>query len=283
MKINQSQNVSNINKSTNIKEKKLTKKNYNNSLKDIRFIQTNYYLNDYNFYNKNNLKMNKIRQEKIKEHKKKIDKEKKNNLMPKMLYFNKFIHSETKKFSKNNFKTIPGTHSGAHIPTLKYFSKTNRNDDYKTIKQAIKNKSIELKSKRHIKKTIKAFDDLLQCIDGFKIRNREKRLQMLLNTDDNNNKENNDDDEFNVENYNFDEYKQRYKSEKNKNKNNTSQTGENNDNNSDLQFDENLLNNLQNNNNENIYITAQKTSIEENKKANNNSMKQSKSSINFYN
>ena len=280
MKINQSQNVSNINKSTNIKEKKLTKKNYNNSLKDIRFIQTNYYLNDYNFYNKNNLKMNKIRQEKIKEHKKKIDKEKKNNLMPKMLYFNKFIHSETKKFSKNNFKTIPGTSSEAHIPTLKYFSKTKRNDDYKTIKQAIKNKSIEQKSKRHIKKTIKAFDDLLQCIDGFKIRNREKRLQMLLNTDDNNNKENNDDDdEFNVENYNFDEYKQRYKSEKNKNKNNTSQTGENNDNNSDLQFDENLLNNFQNNNNENIYITAQKTSIEENKKANNNSMKQSKSSI----
>ena len=54
-----------------------------NSTKDIRFIQTNYYLNDFNFYNKNILKMNKLRQEKIKQHKLTIDNDKRNNLMPK--------------------------------------------------------------------------------------------------------------------------------------------------------------------------------------------------------
>ena len=285
MKFNKSQNVSKMDKSTDKIEKKLTKKKDNNSLKDIRFIQTNYYLNDYNFYNKNNLKMSKLREAKIKEHKKKIDKEKKNNLMPKMLYFNKFIHTETKRLSKNNIKKIPITQSGDDLDIIKYYSKTNRNDDYKKITQAIISKSIEQNSKTHIKRTIKAFDELLECVDGLKIRNREKRFQLLLNNykDNDNNKENNEnyEDEFNIENYNFDEYKQKYKSVK---RNITSQTGYNNNsgnilNDIDLQLDEHLLNNIQNRNNENIYITAQKTDINENKKINDNAMRQNKFSI----
>ena len=291
MKFNKNQNEEKKNKSTDKKEKTIIKNHNTNSLKDIRFIQTNYYLNDYNFYNKNNLKMLKLREEKIKEHKKKIDTEKKNNLMPKMLYFNKFINSETKRFSKNIFKSSPNTLSKNEINNLKYLSNTHRNEDYNTIKNAIITKSIEQKSKRHIKRTIKAFDELLTCVDGLNLRNRDKRLQMMLNNnkdfDNNNNKDNNenDDDEFNVENYNFDEYKQKYKNEKIQKRNNTSQTGdiidsENAINDIDMHIDEHLIKNIQYRNNDNIYITAPKTDIDENKTINDSSMRQNKSTIN---
>ena len=79
--------------------------------------------------------------------------------MPKMLYFNKFINSETKRFSKNIFKSSPNTLSKNEINNLKYLANTHRNEDYNTIKNAIITKSIEQKSKRHIKKTIKVFDE----------------------------------------------------------------------------------------------------------------------------
>ena len=89
--------------------------------------------------------------------------------------------------------------------------------------------------------------------------------------DNNNNKDNNenDDDEFNVENYNFDEYKQKYKNEKIQKRNNTSQTGdiidsENVINDIDMHIDEHLIKNIQYRNNDNIYITAPKTDIDEN-------------------
>ena len=289
MKFNKSQNKTKTNKSPDKKDKKLLKKNVTNSLKDIRFIQTNYYLNEYNFFNKNNLKMLKLREAKIKEHKKKMNLEKKNNIMPKMLYFNKFINSETNHFSRNNFKIILNKPSKNEINNIKYLSTTHHNEDYNTIKNAIISKSIEQKSKRHIKRTIKAFDELLTCVDGLNLR-RDKRLQAMLS---NNNKENNDiiidinendEDEFNIENYNFDEYKQKYKTEKIKKRNNTSQIGVNIDsgniiNDIDFHIDKHLMKNIQYRNNDNIYITAQKTEIDKNKAINDDSKGQNKSSI----
>ena len=237
-----------------------------NSTKDIRFIQTNYYLNDFNFYNKNILKMNKLRQEKIKQHKLTIDNDKRNNLMPKILYFNKFIHSQPKPFSKNDYRAIPSTHIREKILIPKNSLKSRKINEYKAIEKAILNTSIEQNSKRHIKRTIKAFDELLQYVDGFKIKNREKRLQNLLNIDNNkndNNKENNEDDEdeLNIENYNFDEFRRQYNEEKLKQKNKMLQTADDIQtskiiNDIDIQIDPNLLAN-NNNNNENIYITAQ--------------------------
>lgn len=275
MELNKPESKPNIYKSPIKEGKKSIKKSINNSEKDIRFIQTNFYLNDYNYYNKNILKMNKLREEKIKEHKKTIDNDKKTNLMPKMLYFNKFFHSKPKIYQKNNLRLIPNPKSTENCTIQKNISKTNKNEEYEKIELAIKSKSIEQNSKRHIKKTIKAFDDLLQYVDGFKIKNREKRLRLLLseNNKDNNidkNKVETDDDEenLNVENYNFDEYRQRCKDEKKKHIENISKTEIDLDspdmiNDLDMQMKTNLL--LNDNNNDNIYIT-QNFRVDENSK-----------------
>ena len=109
-------------------------------------------------------------------------------------------------------------------------------------------------------------------IDGFKIKNREKRLKNLLNIDNNkndNNKENNEDDEdeLNIENYNFDEFRRQYNEEKLKQKNKMLQTADdiqtsNIINDIDIQIDPSLQGN---NNNENIYITAQNCKNNEDK------------------
>ena len=161
MEIKQNDKESKIKVITN-KHKNTSNKNFkNNSTKDIRFIQTNYYLNDFNFYNKNILKMNKLRQEKIKQHKLTIDNDKRNNLMPKILYFNKFIHSQPKPFSKNDYSSMPSTHIREKNILPKNSLKSRKINEYKTIEKAILNTSIEQNSKRHIKRTIKAFDELL--------------------------------------------------------------------------------------------------------------------------
>lgn len=248
-----------IETSTNTKDKKYNKKSLNNSEKDTRFIQTNYYLNDFNYYTKNNLKMSKLREEQIKQYKQTLYFDKQNNLMPKMLYFNKYINNE----QKINLCTTPNNNIKKHITKIKSISKTN-NDEYKKIEQAIINKSIEQKSKRHIKKTIKAFDDLLQCVEGFKIKNKEKGINLVLNGDKNNDIENKDDNEEDLvfENYNFDEYKKQYKKEKMKLKDNISKTAEeleskNLYNDIDIQINEQFLNN-NNDNEQHIYITAEK-------------------------
>ena len=123
MELNKPESKPNIYKSPIKEGKKSIKKSINNSEKDIRFIQTNFYLNDYNYYNKNILKMNKLREEKIKEHKKTIDNDKKTNLMPKMLYFNKFFHSKPKIYQKNNLRIIPNPKSTENSTIKKIFQK----------------------------------------------------------------------------------------------------------------------------------------------------------------
>ena len=289
MELNKPESKPNIYKSPIKEGKKSIKKSINNSEKDIRFIQTNFYLNDYNYYNKNILKMNKLREEKIKEHKKTIDNDKKANIMPKMLYFNKFFHSKPKIYQKNNLRIIPNPKSTENSTIQKNISKINKNEEYEKIEHAIKSKSIEQNSKRHIKKTIKAFDDLLQYVDGFKIKNREKRLRLLLseNNKDNNidkNKGNTDDDEedLNVENYNFDEYRQKCKDEKKKHIGNISKTEIDLDspdmiNDLDMQMKTNLL--LNDNNNDNIYITQNFRTVENSKNKSINDNKNKKNYV----
>lgn len=287
MELNKPESKTNIYKSPIKEGKKSIKKSITNSEKDIRFIQTNFYLNDYNYYNKNILKMNKLREEKIKEHKKTIDNDKKANIMPKMLYFNKFFHSKPKIYQKNNLRIIPNPKSTENSTIQKNISKINKNEEYEKIELAIKSKSIEQNSKRHIKKTIKAFDDLLQYVDGFKIKNREKRLRLLLseNNKDNNIDKNkgdtdNDEEDLYVENYNFDEYRQKCKDEKKKHIGNISKTEIDLDspdmiNDLDMQMKTNLL--LNDNNNDNIYIT-QNFRVDENSKnksSNNSQIKKS--------
>ena len=289
MEVNKSKKQSKNQKCQNKQKEGKLSKIINNSQKDIRFIQTNFYLNDFNYYTKNNLKMNKLREEKIKEHKKTIDNDKRTNIMPKMLYFNKFIHTKPKIFSKNNIKTIFNPHPSEKKLISKTISRKNKNDEYKKIEQAIKSKSIEQNSKRHIKKTIKAFDDLLQCVDGFQIKNRKKRLRLLLNENNKDNdlnkdnSEDEDEEDIYIENYNFDEYKQKYKDEKMKLKENGSKPEidlkkPNLKDDLDMEIKTDLFGN---NNNDNIYITQNyKTAgIKKDTLNNDNTKKQIKKNI----
>lgn len=280
MELNKNIKDEKLNKSLSKSIKKLNKSVINN---DIRFIQTNYYLNDFNYYTKNNVKMNKLREEKIKEHKKTIDIDKRNNIMPKMLYFNKFFHTKTKLLTKNNLNPKPKPHSINGIKIAKNISRNKNIDEYKKIEFAIKNKSIEQNSKRHIKKTIKAFDDLLQYVDGFKIKKQKRNLNLLLSGNDINDKNNDnsdDEEEINIENYNFDDFKKKFRNEKIMQKSDDICKTQGELNKSDLikdiQLNEILMGDDNNilNNKENIYIT-QKNKNEENNKIesqNNNSL-----------
>ena len=50
MELHKNENEPKKNKLLNTKEKNQIKKAHNNNNKDVRFIQTNYYLNDYNYF-----------------------------------------------------------------------------------------------------------------------------------------------------------------------------------------------------------------------------------------
>ena len=216
--------------SPHYKVQKRSKKENKNINKYVRFIKTNLYLNDYNYYFKNAIKMNKIRQQKFKEYKLKTEIAQKNNKLPKMLYFSKFLNNNLRKNCQNkkniNKISIRKTNifDSLNIDT-ECLSSENRPYAYKKIEKAIIAQNIEENNKSHIKKTIKVFDDLIKCIDNVKLQNKRPKLHLMidLNTDKNKSdlsedKEEEDDigeeDDLNVENYNFDEFKKQYKDEK---------------------------------------------------------------------
>lgn len=201
------------------KSKKTEKKNYS------KFIKTNLYLNDCNYYIKNVIKMNKFREEQYKDNKKKTQHFQQNNILPKMLYSNKFLNNEEKKDTK-------GTKNSSNISmsnSIKFFNSNylpptefNKTDSEK-IERAITTKNLEEESKSHVKKTIRMFEDLLQYVDNFKIPNRinkssqkieivedDNKLNEIINDDDGNDEE----EEYKVEKYNFDEFKMKYQKEK---------------------------------------------------------------------
>jgi hypothetical protein len=175
-------NIKNNNCPQNIEQKnKKIKKNQN---KYIKFIKTNLYLNEYNYYFKNAIKMNKLREEKIKEHKQKTDILRKQNILPKMLYCNKFLNNEIIKKNFKNFNTLANTISKNNISNsnkciTECKSSENRAYIHRKIEKAILAKNIEENNKSHIKKTIKAFDDLIKYIDNFKIQNKRPNLNLL--------------------------------------------------------------------------------------------------------
>ena len=204
--------------------------------KYIKFIKTNLYLNEYNYYFKNAIKMNKLREEKIKEHKQNSEITRKNNILPKMLYFNKYLNNDIKKnfqnkksnnINANNNKsnTISKAYNTNLINLTECISSENRPYAYKKIEKAIIAKNIEEHNKSHIKKTIKVFDDLIKYIDNFKFQNKRQNLKLLINQnkektrsdmlDEKENDHNIEEDEdiIKIENYNFDEFKEKYKNE----------------------------------------------------------------------
>ena len=219
----------NINNSSKKKEKTNTKREKKIPNKYIKFIKTNLYLNEYNYYFKNAIKMNKIRQEKIKENKKKAEIAQKSNILPKMLYFNKYLNNDIKKNLLNkkeinsNMNVIKKNPNKINFQT-ECISSENRPIAYKKIEKAIIAKNIEEHNKSHIKKTIKAFDDLIKYVDNFQFQNKKPDLYLIIDKNNEKNlsdilnkKENEDKDEeeiIKVENYNFDEYKQNYRKAK---------------------------------------------------------------------
>ena len=271
------------NSSSQKKGLKCQKKEKRSPNKYIKFIKTNLYLNEYNYFFKNAIKMNKLREEKIKEYKQNSEMTRKNNILPKMLYFNKFLNNEKKNFSNkkhnnintNKSNTITKAYTTNSINLTECISSENRQDGYRKIEKAIIAKNIEEHNKSHIKKTIKAFDDLIKYIDNFKFQNRTSNLKLLINQDkdkDNNksdilnDKENDDDDIaeddiIKVENFNYDEFKEKYKQEK-LSKNSNSQINLKTFNNQRIleknsSDDFRIIKNIQNNNNkDNIYLTA---------------------------
>ena len=220
--------IKNDNSPQNKVQKTLKKENKNIN-QYIRFIKTNLYLNEYNYFFKNAIKMNKIREEKFKEYKLKTEIARKNNKLPKMLYSNKYLNNEVKNcYNKRNNNKISirktNTSDSLNLNT-ECISSENRPYVYKKIEKAILAQNIEENNKSHIKKTIKVFDDLIKCIDNVKLQNKRPKLNIML--DVNNDKYKSDlledkeeednigeEDDLNIENYNFDEYKKQYKDEK---------------------------------------------------------------------
>jgi len=205
---------------------KLNKKNKTEKKNNSKFIKTNFYLNDCNYYIKNMIKMNKFREEKYKDKKKKTQLFQRSNILPKMLYSNKFLNDEEKKDPKEtksnedlNMINSYKFYNDNYFPPIE--SSKNNNEK---LEKAITTKNLEEKSKSHVKKTIRMFEDLLQYVDNFKIHNKVNRSgqKIEMNKDDNKLNEiiNDDDDgndeeeEIKVEKYNFDEFKMKYQKEK---------------------------------------------------------------------
>jgi len=231
------------NNSPQNKAQKSPKKEKKSPYKYIKFIKTNLYLNEYNYYFKNAIKMNKIREEKFKEYKQKTEIARKNNKLPKILYFNKYLNNDirniqNKKYINNN-NLIKATNTSDSINfKTECKSSDNRSYTYKKIEKAIIAKNIEEKNKSHIKKTFKAFEDLIKYIDNVKFNNIRPDLNFVINISneknkseiledrektDNSGEEEDDDNNLNIENYNFDEYKKQYKKEKKTKKKSNSQ------------------------------------------------------------
>ena len=220
-------NKSNMSNSLEKEGRNLAKeKSKSNS--NFKFVKTNLYLNDYNYYYRNAIKMNKIREEKLKEIKMKNEIERKKNLLPKMLYFNKFLNVNEKVYKpierKENLNQTNVTNSVK-------VQNTEGQDSFQEIESAIMAKNIEDNSRSHIKKTIRKFDDLLNYVDTFKFKNKSKsspkfiinedektKLNIVLNSEGNiENEDNNDeedDDILKTENYNFDEFRNQFKKNK---------------------------------------------------------------------
>ena len=117
-----------------------------------RVIKTNFYLNNYNYYVKNNIKMKEIRrkinEEQFETAKKSIE------AMPKLLYSNKFIPRQQRKFFSYN--------NSQKIITKPKNLKLSKN---KLITNAIKEEK-NSKKVTHIKKHLQIFEDLFNCIDN---------------------------------------------------------------------------------------------------------------------
>ena len=221
-----------INNSNEYTSKKSKSNKNKNKIKIRKFIKNNLYLNDFNYYIKNTIKMNKFREEKYNDKKKKIKIFQQTNTLPKMLYSNKFLDNDDMNYptdknkKKNNNFAI--TNNKSILPYKnKSHSLESKSFENEKIERAITTRNLEEKSKSHVKKTMKIFEDLLQCVDEVQIPIDIKKSKdpikltegNLIHRDisifnDKDKDKIDDEEEETIEKYNFDEFKNNYKKEK---------------------------------------------------------------------
>ena len=276
---------------------KKNKANKNKNKITIRkYIKNNLYLNDYNYYIKNAIKMNKFREEKYNDKKNKIKIFQQTNTLPKMLYSNKFLDNEDKNYptEKNSNKNDNNNFATTNKKSIKPYknkchSIENKSYDNEEIEKAITTRNLEEKSKSHVKKTMKIFEDLLQCVDEVEIPiDIKKNKEPIKLTEGNlfqrhisifNDKDKNDDEEEDtIEKYNFDEFKNKYKKDKLSKLSPYIKTSESQKLYMNKEF-ENFDKNLSKNQEQKIYLTIDAAQMDRKKIFKNNSEKREKKDL----
>ena len=159
-----------------------------------RKILVNHYLNDFNYFNKNNIKMSKIRKENLSNLIK--DKKGKKLNLPKMLYSNLFIGLNIPNISKENSHTNINSLNKVNNINDDNIPFNNIKYDKEYIEETIKLDSQEEKlNTSHVNKPIIIFDDIFKCIDNLELTDRDKKEEKEI--DNQNNKTNNNENKNN--------------------------------------------------------------------------------------
>ena len=159
-----------------------------------RKILVNHYLNDFNYFNKNNIKMSKIRKENLSNLIK--DKKGKKLNLPKMLYSNLFIGLNIPNVSKENSHTNINSLNKVNNINDDNIPFNNIKYDKEYIEETIKLDSQEEKlNTSHVNKPIIIFDDIFKCIDNLELTDRDKKEEKEI--DNQNNKTNNNENKNN--------------------------------------------------------------------------------------
>ena len=154
-----------------------------------RIMKTNLYLNDFNYYYKNTIKMNKRRQKELENLKLKKSSFQEENEVPKMIYCNSLLNTLIDKEMKENQNNNNNNTISPRPRRRKKIVEKNKN---KTIEKAISEKFNREKEKIHAKKTLISFDEFIKSVDNLDLYNPSN------------------DPEKNYEVFNFDKYKQQY-------------------------------------------------------------------------
>ena len=138
----------------------------------------NNYLNDFNYYNKNNIKMSKIRKENMDEQIKIKHKKETELRLPKMLYSNLFLGSPLPNVSLDNKEIRTKSLNNIRYDTIDNpVPFNNEKYDKNYIKKTINLESQEEKlNNSHVGKPMMLFDDILNCVDNLELSNRDDEL-----------------------------------------------------------------------------------------------------------
>ena len=154
-----------------------------------RRILINNYLNDFNYFNKNNIKMSKIRKENLYN----LIKEKKGKKLnlPKMLYSNLYMGLNIPNISKEKYHTNINSLNKLQTINDDNIPYNNIKFDKEYIEETIKLDSQEEKlNTSHVNKPIIIFDDIFKCIDNLELTERDKKEEKEIENQNNKNDNN---------------------------------------------------------------------------------------------